>query len=107
MCLSSVSFNLSSIKCQYTHTIVLLVFIKFTFYLSRWTVTPLELGAEKPKSKENAVYSRHRIRCREKRPSWDQKRVPLPGRVSKGLTEKRGFSRSLRPHTNSLERGKL
>lgn len=107
MCLSSVSFNLSSVKCQYTHTIVLLVFIKFTFYLSRWTVTPLELGAEKPKSKENAVYSRHRIRCREKRPSWDQKRVPLLGRVSKSFTEKRGFSRSLRPHTNSLERGKL
>lgn len=73
--LSSVSFNLSSIKCQHTHTILLLVFIKYTFCLSRWTVISLKSQAEKPKPKKKAVYTKYRTSCTEKRPSWDQRKM--------------------------------
>lgn len=69
---------------------MLFAFIKFTFYFSKQTVIPLELGTEKPKSKKKAAYGKHRIRYREKRPSWDQKKMSFHCWVyEQSLTEER------------------
>lgn len=53
-----------------------IVFIKFTFSLSRWISSILEMRVRKTYiNKKKAVYTKHRISCTEKRPSWDYRKV--------------------------------